>query len=86
MYMYSVYMCTTVQFVCVCVRVCCVCTYVHVYASVWLLLECMSICMLNVHAGSRKSSIYVKGTNAFFLERLSLSSHPYAIDDTPKST
>ena len=29
-------------------------------------------------------SIYVKGTNTFFLERASLSSLPFAIDDPPK--
>lgn len=31
------------------------------------------------------NSIYVKGTNAFFLERSSLSSLPFALDDPPKS-
>lgn len=28
--------------------------------------------------------MYVKGSNAFFLERSSVSSLPYAIDDPPK--
>lgn len=32
------------------------------------------------------NSIYVKGTNAFFLERASLSSLPFGIDDPPKSS
>ena len=31
------------------------------------------------------NSIYVEGTNAFFLERSSLSSLPFALDDPPKS-
>ncbi len=30
--------------------------------------------------------MYVKGSNAFFLERSSVSSLPYAIDDPPKAT
>lgn len=29
--------------------------------------------------------MYVKGTNAFFLERSSMSSLPFAIDDPPKT-
>lgn len=29
--------------------------------------------------------MYVKGTNAFFLERASVSSLPFAIDDPPQS-
>lgn len=29
--------------------------------------------------------MYVKGSNAFFLERSAISSLPYAIDDPPKS-
>ena len=32
-----------------------------------------------------RHNIYVKGTNAFFLERASLSSLPFAIDNLPKA-
>ena len=32
------------------------------------------------------SGLYVKGSNAFFLERASASSLPFAIDDPPKQT
>ncbi len=39
-----------------------------------------------IYIGSTQSSMYVKGSNAFFLERSSLSSLPYAIDDPPKAT
>ena len=37
-------------------------------------------------AGSTQSGMYVKGSNAFFLERSSVSSLPYAIDDPPKAS
>ena len=37
-------------------------------------------------AGSLTSSMYVKGTNAFFLERACVSSMPFAIDDLQKQT
>ena len=36
------------------------------------------------NAGANNST-HVKGTNAFFLERASLSSLPFAIDDPPQS-
>ena len=34
--------------------------------------------------GSQSSAMYVKGTNAFFLERAAVSSLPFAIDDPPR--
>lgn len=36
-----------------------------------------------MYAGS-KQGIYERGTNAFFLERASVSTFPYSIDDPPK--
>ena len=36
------------------------------------------------YAGARNST-YVEGSNAFFMERASLSSLPFAIDDPPKA-
>jgi hypothetical protein len=35
--------------------------------------------------GSQASSMYVKGSSAFFLERSSISTLPFTIDDPPKS-
>ena len=43
-----------------------------------LLLQCF--CFL---AHSSHAAMYVKGTNAFFLERAAISSLPFAIDDPP---
>ena len=37
-------------------------------------------------AGSQRSGVQGKGTTAFFVERSSLSSIPYVIDDPPKTT
>ena len=34
--------------------------------------------------GSQLSAIYVKGTNAFFLERAAISTLPFCIDDPPR--
>ena len=38
-----------------------------------------------LRTGSHSSAMYVKGTNAFFLERAAISSLPFAIDDPPKA-
>lgn len=56
---------------CTCTCMCMLlCTYLYIHIST------------QVHA---RHSIYVKGTNAFFLERASVSSLPFAIDDPPQS-
>ena len=52
-----------------------VCVCLHLFYHLWYILV----------SGARHS-IYVKGSNAFFLERASLSSLPFAIDDPPKTS
>ena len=49
---------------------------------------CVQTCMLCtvLLVSGARHSLYVKGSNAFFLERASLSSLPFAIDDPPKTT
>ena len=37
------------------------------------------------YIGLQSSSIYVKGSSAFLLERSALSTMPFVIDDPPKS-
>ena len=44
------------------------------------------VCIILSYFTGSSSAIYERGTNAFFLERASLSSLPFGIDDPPKGS